>query len=53
LAKQSNPPQIWLQNARTDLSEVYDALHQPEKASKFRAELTANDIKAPEISRKN
>jgi len=53
LAKQSNPPQIWLQNARTDLSEVYDALHQPEKASKFRAELTANDTKAPEISRKN
>ena len=53
LAKQSNPPQIWLQNARTDLSEVYDALHQPEKASKFRAELTANDTKAPEMSRKN
>jgi serine/threonine protein kinase/tetratricopeptide (TPR) repeat protein len=53
LAKQSNPPQIWLQNARTDLSEVYDALHQPEKASKFRAELTANDTKAHEISRKN
>jgi len=53
LAKQSNPPQIWLQNARTDLSEVYGALHQPEKASKFRAELTANETKAPEISRKN
>lgn len=53
LAKQSNPPQIWLQNARTDLSEVYDVLHQPEKASKFRAELAANDTKAPEISRKN
>ena len=53
LAKQSNPPQIWLQNARTDLSEVYDALHQPEKASKFRAELAANETKATEVSRKN
>jgi len=53
LAKQSNPPQIWLQNARTDLSEVYEALHQPEKASKFRAELAANEAKALEISRKN
>jgi serine/threonine-protein kinase len=53
LAKQSNPPQIWLQNARTDLSEVYDALHQPDKASKFRAELAANETKATEVSRKN
>ena len=53
LAKQSNPPQMWLQNARTDLSEVYDALHQPDKASKFRAELAANDAKSTEVSRKN
>jgi serine/threonine-protein kinase len=53
LVKQSNPPQIWLQNARNDLSEVYDALHQPEKASKFRAELAANDAKSTEVSRKN
>ena len=53
LAKQSNPPQVWLQNARTDLSEVYDALHQPQKANKFRAELAANEIKTTEVSRKN
>ncbi|MFY9561370.1 MAG: tetratricopeptide repeat protein [Terriglobales bacterium] len=53
LSKQSNPPQIWLQKARTDLSEVYDALHQPEKASKFRTELAANGAKAPDSNRKN
>jgi serine/threonine-protein kinase len=53
LSKQSNPPQTWLQNARTDLSEVYEALHQPEKASKFRTELAANGAKAPDANRKN
>ena len=53
LAKQSTPPQVWLQNARADLSEAYDALHQPEKANKFRAEFAANDTKTTEVSRKN
>ena len=53
LVKQSTPPQVWLQNARADLSEAYDALHQPEKASKLRAEFAANDAKTTEVSRKN
>jgi serine/threonine-protein kinase len=38
LAKQANPNVSWLQNARTDLAEEYDALKQPELASRFRAE---------------
>jgi serine/threonine protein kinase/tetratricopeptide (TPR) repeat protein len=53
LSKESNPPQHWLQNARTDLTEEYDALHQSEKANKFRAELATHEAKAPEVSRKN
>jgi serine/threonine-protein kinase len=39
--KQSSPPAKWLQSAREDLVAVYDALHQPEKAAKFRAEMAA------------
>jgi hypothetical protein len=39
--KQSSPPAKWLQYAREDLVAVYDALHQPEKAAKFRAEIAA------------
>jgi len=39
LTKQTNPPANWLQNARKDLAEEYDALHQPDKAAKFQAEL--------------
>ncbi len=53
LSKQTNPPAIWVKYARTDLAEVYDALHQPDKASKFRAELAANEAKAPDAIRKN
>ncbi|MBI3477464.1 MAG: tetratricopeptide repeat protein [Acidobacteria bacterium] len=53
LTKQSNPPVVWIQFARTDLSEVYDVLHQPEKASRFRAELAANETKPSETARKN
>ena len=40
LLKQSTPPGNWLQNARTDLTAIYEALKQPEKAARFRAELT-------------
>jgi hypothetical protein len=43
LTKQTNPPANWLQNARKDLVEEYGALHQPEKAAKFQAELAAAD----------
>ena len=53
LSKQSNPPGVWVQYARTDLAEEYDALHQSEKANKFRADLAANQPKAAEVSRKN
>jgi eukaryotic-like serine/threonine-protein kinase len=42
LMKQPSPPATWLQNARKDLVEEYQALHQPEKAAKFQAELTDN-----------
>ncbi len=38
LSKQSSAPQHWLGKARTDLAQEYDALHQPEKAAKFRAD---------------
>jgi serine/threonine protein kinase/Tfp pilus assembly protein PilF len=48
LTKQTNPPATWLQNARKDLAEEYSALHQPENAAKFQAELAAesNPVKA-------
>ena len=38
LSAQSEPGVSWLQSARADLAAVYDALGQPEKAQKFRAE---------------
>jgi serine/threonine protein kinase/tetratricopeptide (TPR) repeat protein len=53
LSKQASPPGYWMQNSRTDLAEEYDALHQPEKAGKIRAELAANESKTPETARKN
>jgi len=52
LIKQTNPPATWLQNARKDLAEEYSALHQPEKAAKFQAELAAADTKALNASTK-
>jgi serine/threonine protein kinase/tetratricopeptide (TPR) repeat protein len=53
LIKQTNPPGIWVQYARTDLAELYETLHQPDKANKFRSELAANQPKASDIARKN
>jgi len=51
LMKQSTPPGNWLQNARTDLAAIYEALKQPEKAARFRAELAkANE---PTTSKSN
>ncbi len=43
LMKQTSPPANWVENARKDLVAEYDALHQPEKAAKFQAQLTAAD----------
>jgi serine/threonine-protein kinase len=41
LHKQMSPTVSWLQNARKDLVEEYEALRQPEQANKFRAELAS------------
>jgi eukaryotic-like serine/threonine-protein kinase len=41
LIKQSSPSTSFIRAARTDLVADYDALHQPEKAARFRAELEA------------
>ncbi|MGA3188349.1 MAG: serine/threonine-protein kinase [Bryobacteraceae bacterium] len=45
LSKQASPSLSYLQKAREDLVSVYDALHMPEKAQKFRSELAAMDSK--------
>jgi serine/threonine-protein kinase len=49
VSKQSDPQVSWLKAARTDLVTVYDALNQPERAARFRAELadTANAGRTP------
>jgi len=52
LSRQATPPQNWLQWARSDLAEIYDQLHQPEKVAKFRAEL-AGETKPLETARRN
>lgn len=39
LSKQASPSVSWLKSARQDLVAEYDALHQPEKAKKYQAEL--------------
>lgn len=41
VAKQPSPQVTWLTSARKDLVQVYDALKQPKKAAKFRAESAA------------
>jgi serine/threonine protein kinase/Tfp pilus assembly protein PilF len=46
LMKQTNPPANWLLNARKDLVEEYGALHQPENAARFQAELDDAQTKA-------
>ncbi|HEY7391144.1 MAG TPA: tetratricopeptide repeat protein [Bryobacteraceae bacterium] len=42
LAKATGGSSEWLRKGREDLAILYDALHQPEKAAKFRAEMAAN-----------
>ena len=41
LSQQASPRVNWLQNARQDLVSIYAALHEPEKAQKFRVEQSA------------
>ena len=43
LMKQANPGTSYLRAARKDLAAEYDALNQPEKAAKFRAELAKEE----------
>jgi serine/threonine-protein kinase len=45
LTRQANPSVIYLKRAREDLVSVYEALQQPEKAQKFRAELGITESK--------
>src|SRR5271167_4119495 len=52
LVSQMDPKVSWLKNARKDLVEEYDGMKQPEQAAKFRAEIAANETKAPDISAK-
>jgi eukaryotic-like serine/threonine-protein kinase len=52
LRAQMDPKVSWLVNARKDLVEEYEGLKQPEQAAKFRAEIAANESKAPDISAK-
>ena len=48
LTRQSSAPERWVQNARTDLVSEYAALHQPEKAAKFRSEsVEAHNARSP------
>ena len=39
LNTQPSAPEHWMQNAKSDLAREYEALHQPEKAAKFRSDL--------------
>jgi serine/threonine-protein kinase len=41
VSKQASPAVTWLQSARQDLAEVYDALGEKTKAAKYRAEREA------------
>jgi serine/threonine protein kinase/Flp pilus assembly protein TadD len=41
LQKQMNLAMSWLQKARQDLADEYEALHEPAQAQKFRAELAS------------
>jgi serine/threonine protein kinase/tetratricopeptide (TPR) repeat protein len=47
LTKQANPALTFLNAARTDLVETYDALHQPAQSERFRREIAAVAGKAP------
>jgi serine/threonine-protein kinase len=50
LIKQIAPSASWLVNARKDLIEEYDALHQPQNSQHFRAELASLATRPPPAS---
>jgi len=39
LSAQTDPSVTWLKSARADLITAYEALHEPEKAARFKAEM--------------
>jgi|SRR5580658_331813 serine/threonine protein kinase/Tfp pilus assembly protein PilF len=51
LIKQSSPSTSFIHAARTDLVADYEALNQPEKAAKFRAELANAEANPPNTAR--
>jgi serine/threonine-protein kinase len=50
LVKQNAATSAYMQNARADLVEEYDALKQPDQAAKFRAELAKSSATHPAAS---
>ncbi len=53
LSKQKNPSLKWLQMARADLAQEYEALHQPGNASKFRTEAAQAGSRDPLLASKH
>ena len=53
LAKRTDRGVSWLVDARKDLVAAYDALGQPEKAARFRAELADSAEKAANAAKRN
>ncbi len=53
LAKRTDRGVSWLVDARKDLVAAYDALGQPEKAARFRAELADTAEKAADAAKRN
>ena len=52
LIKQSNPQTSFVRAARKDLVADYEALKEPEKAARFRAEMAAADAQAAQTTAK-
>ena len=50
LMKKTSPSVGWLQAARNDLVEEYNALNEPEKAAKFRSELAKSGGEVPAVA---
>ena len=50
MVKQANPAVTFLQNARKDLVAEYDSLKQPEKATRFVAELAETEKKSASLA---
>ncbi len=44
LTKHMNPSDSYLANARRDLAAIYDGLHDPQQAARYRSELSAQQV---------